>query len=581
MPNLKLAIMVDSDVDVFNESEVMWAATTQARWDKDVTVIPRVQSFRGWLGDAVCIIDATHHEEVADYPERNRIPEDSLKRLRATRILDKGDHMSDKGGDYMKVQAQSVATSKEAYLSPDVKRFLYVMISVALGLVTYLLPVAMAETGRRALAISIFVIAMFILEPVPLAVSGLLGCWLYWVWARVPVALAFSGFHNDTPWFILCVLLLGIMAESSGLAKRIAYNMVCRLSTSYSSILAGMMVLNFLLTFLIPSGLAKAMILCTISIGLIQSYGLAKNSNIGRGLMLAMTYQCGLFDKVILAGAATILSRGMIERFGHVQTSYGLWLVAYLPITILTLIACWWLTLKLFPPEKKVLEGGKEFCRAELDRMGPISAREIRACVIVGIATLLWATDQLHGISASKIGVGAGLVACLPWVGGLKRDDFGKANLPIVVFIGAAMCLGNVMASTEILKTLTAVLFKWMTPILSSASIMAGVLLYWYANLFHLFLANEPSMISATMPSLMQFAIKQGFNPLTLGMLWGFAAGGKVFVYQSAVMAVGYAFGYFTAKDLFKFGLAIFFVESFLLLVIVPWYWPLLGLTFR
>jgi len=481
----------------------------------------------------------------------------------------------------MKIQAQAAETGNESFFSPELKRFLYVMISVAIGFIAYLLPIAMAETGRRALAISIFVITMFILEPVSLGVTGLFGCWLYWVWAKVPVGLAFSGFHSDTPWFILCVLLLGIMAEASGLARRIAYNMVLRLGSRYSSILAGMMVLNFLLTFLIPSGLAKALVLCTISIGLIQSYGLPKNSNIGRGLILAMTYQAGLFDKVILAGAATILSRGIIEQFGHVKTSYGLWLVAYLPITIFTLVACWWLILKLFPPEKKVLEGGKEFCRAELDKMGPITPREIRAGIIMAIATVLWATDHFHGIDASKVGVGAGLVACLPWVGGLKKDDFGKANLPMVVFIGAAMCLGNVMAQTEILKTMTAALFKWMTPILSSASVMAGLLLYWYANLFHLFLANEPSMISATMPSLMQFALGKGFNALTLGMLWGFAAGGKVFVYQSAVLAVGYAFGYFTAKDLFKFGLAIFFVESFLLLVIVPWYWPLLGLTFR
>ena len=479
------------------------------------------------------------------------------------------------------VQAQAADMGKGTHLNPDLRLFLYVLISVCVGLVTYFLPVAMAETGRRALAISIFVIAMFILEPVSLAVTGLLGCWLYWVWAKVPAALAFSGFHSDTPWFILCVLLLGIMAESSGLAKRIAYNMVCRLGTGYSSILAGMMVLNLLLTFIIPSGMAKALVLCTISIGLIQSYGLAKNSNIGRGLILAMTYQAGLFDKGILAGSVTILSRGVMEEFGHVKTSYGLWLVAYLPITILTLVACWCLILKLFPPEKRVLEGGKEFCRVELDKMGPISAREIRASIIFAVATVLWATDYFHGISASKIGVGAGLIACLPWVGGLKREDFGKANLPIVVFLGAAMCLGNVMAGTEILKTLTAALFKWMTPILSSASITAGVLLYWYANLFHLFLANEPSFISATMPSLMQFSLKEGFNPLTLGMLWGFAAGGKVFVYQSAVLALGYSFGSFTAKDLFKFGLALFFVESFLLLVIASWYWPLLGLTFR
>jgi 2,5-furandicarboxylate decarboxylase 1 len=80
-PNLKVAIMVDSEIDVFNQTEVMWAVATQTRWDKDVTIIPKVQSFRDWLGDAVCIIDATHHEDVPDYPERNRIPEEALRRV--------------------------------------------------------------------------------------------------------------------------------------------------------------------------------------------------------------------------------------------------------------------------------------------------------------------------------------------------------------------------------------------------------------------------------------------------------------------------------------------------------------------
>ena len=59
MPNLKLAVIVDDDVDVFNEREVMWAVATRVHWDKDIEIIREVQSFRGWLGDSVAIIDAT------------------------------------------------------------------------------------------------------------------------------------------------------------------------------------------------------------------------------------------------------------------------------------------------------------------------------------------------------------------------------------------------------------------------------------------------------------------------------------------------------------------------------------------
>ena len=83
MMNLKMVVIVDEDIDVYNENEVWWAVATQARWDKDLTVVPRVQSARDWLGDAVAIIDATHPDEVSNYPERNRMPEEVIHRIRS------------------------------------------------------------------------------------------------------------------------------------------------------------------------------------------------------------------------------------------------------------------------------------------------------------------------------------------------------------------------------------------------------------------------------------------------------------------------------------------------------------------
>jgi anion transporter len=476
-----------------------------------------------------------------------------------------------------KIQTADVIRTK---IHPELKRFLFILLAIFLGLVTYYGSFIPAENASRALGVTIFMLVMFITEPVPLGVTGLLGCWLFWTWVRIPVGKALIGFTNDAPWFVFGAMLLGIMAETTGLAKRLAYNLICRLGSNYSVILIGMMVLNFLLTFLVPSGVARVILLCTIAMGMIQSYGLAKDSNIGRGLMLAMTYQGGLYDKMIIAGAGSILARGLIEQFGKVSVSWGLWLIAYLPGVILTIVVSWYLILKLFPPEKLVLEGGEEYCRSELRKMGPMTAGETKALIIMLLATLLFATDFLHHINASIIGLGAGLIACLPVVGVLKSKDFSKVNVSILLFQGGVLTMGSVMSDTGVLKTLTAVLFKWMTPMLHSGSALAAPLLYLYANVFHLFLGNEGSMVSATMPALMDFAVKNGLNPVTVGMIWGFSIGGKVFVYQSSVLIAGYAFGTFTAKDLFKLGLALFFVESLMLLVLVPVYWPLLGLTY-
>ena len=80
------------------------------------------------------------------------------------------------------------------------------------------------------------------------------------------------------------------------------------------------------------------------------------------------------------------------------------------------------------------------------------------------------------------------------------------------------------------------------------------------------------------MPPLLRFAAANGISALPLGMIWTFAAGGKIFVYQSGVMVMGYSYGYFEARDLLRVGLALTVLESLLLLVLVPFYWPLIGI---
>ena len=76
----------------------------------------------------------------------------------------------------------------------------------------------------------------------------------------------------------------------------------------------------------------------------------------------------------------------------------------------------------------------------------------------------------------------------------------------------------------------------------------------------------------------MEFAKSQHMNPLLLGMIWTFAAGGKLFAYQSGVLIVGYSYGYFAARDLMLMGAWLTIVEFIALLMMVPTYWPLIGL---
>ena len=82
----------------------------------------------------------------------------------------------------------------------------------------------------------------------------------------------------------------------------------------------------------------------------------------------------------------------------------------------------------------------------------------------------------------------------------------------------------------------------------------------------------------ARLPDLEQFAKTHGLDPLLVGMTWTFGAGGKLFAYQSAVLIVGLSYGYFSSRDLLKLGFLLTLVECAVLLLLVFFYWPLIGI---
>jgi solute carrier family 13 (sodium-dependent dicarboxylate transporter), member 2/3/5 len=324
--------------------------------------------------------------------------------------------------------------------------------------------------------------------------------------------------------------------------------------------------------------MARVVIMAAVALGLIEAFGAEKGSNIGRGMFIILTYTACLFDKMVIAGAASITARGLIEKVGQVEVLWSHWALAYLPCDLITIFAAWRLTLWLYPPERPSLPGGAGFLDSELRKMGPWTPLEKRSALLMAAAVAMWATDFLHHIPAPMIGLGVGLLATLPGIGVLETEDVRRVNLLPVIFVATAIGLGEVLSVTKGLAVLTDVMVAWMEPLLEGARWATSLVLYWTAFVYHLFLGDEISMLATSIPVLMTYARAHGLDPLFVGMVWTFGAGGKIFVYQSAPLVVGYSYGYFTVRDMLRVGIALTIVESVVLALLVPLYWPLLGI---
>src|ERR1700761_1801763 len=129
-------------------------------------------------------------------------------------------------------------------------------------------PLPLEPVTKHGFAIAAFMVVAWATCAMEFALAGLIGCFLFWALGVVKFPTAFSGFANDTAWFLFGALLIGAVATRSTVARRIAYLIMLRVGISYPRILLGLIVTDFLLTFVVPSGVARVVIMAAIAIGL-------------------------------------------------------------------------------------------------------------------------------------------------------------------------------------------------------------------------------------------------------------------------------------------------------------------------
>jgi 2,5-furandicarboxylate decarboxylase 1 len=86
---LQWCVVVDEDIDPFDETDVMWAVFTQTNPNRDVTVINNARAFfTTAMGNTKVIIDATRPTDIA-FPEKIKIPQDAIERMKPEDWIDR------------------------------------------------------------------------------------------------------------------------------------------------------------------------------------------------------------------------------------------------------------------------------------------------------------------------------------------------------------------------------------------------------------------------------------------------------------------------------------------------------------
>src|SRR5258708_32461524 len=158
------------------------------------------------------------------------------------------------------------------------------VLTIAVPALLWFAPLNFESASKHAFAVAAFMIVTWIAEPIPHALTGLIGCYLFWVLKVVKFEVAFSGFADQTAWFLFGAGLFGMMATKTGLARRLAYLIIQRIGASSSRLLLGIILSSFLLTFLVPSGIPCQEYLGTVQLGTLTLFGFGPDSNSPRNI---------------------------------------------------------------------------------------------------------------------------------------------------------------------------------------------------------------------------------------------------------------------------------------------------------
>lgn len=470
----------------------------------------------------------------------------------------------------------------------------------AIMIIVMLLPTpeGLSTAGQRVLAVLLFAVIMWISESMPYGESAIaLILFLILSLGLSPatgtsgkllgtvnaIPLAMSGFVNSGWVFVAAGIFLAAAVVSTGLETRIAYTVLRIFGTSTKSIIGGFIVVGFVLTFIIPSVIARAATMVPIVLGLNKAFNLPNDSQISKVLMMVVGIMPSLSGVGVLSGSApNPVTVNFIANAGLGQITWMQWLMYNMPLCIAMGIAFYFVMTRMHKFEFDELPGGKAYLDKCVHDLGPMSAKEKRVGIMLTLTIIMWATDFIHKIDANTVSVAAVFVMLFPYIGVTTwKNLYNKVDWTAILMFGAGISLGVVLMKTGAVQWLAKVTLV-AAGVGNFPKVIMAFTIFAMAYILRMAFTSITSCITAIVPAILGFLVSlNDVSVPIIGILMGVCVmAHDIFLLpvNSANTMIAYGTNSFKSQDMFRIGLPLLVILAVLL---VPWvylWWPVVGL---
>lgn len=441
------------------------------------------------------------------------------------------------------------------------------LVPILVGVALLFLPVpdGLKPNAWYYFALFVAVIIALILEPIPAAAVGLIGVTAATVSLLVvpkpadAIKWALSGFQDGTVWLIFVAYMFALGYEKTGLGRRLALNLVRGLGRKTLGLGYAVALGDLVLAPFTPSNTARSGgTIFPVIRNIPPLYGSEPGPTarkIGAYIMWTAFATTCITSSMFLTGLApNLLALSLVKQATKFDITWVDWFMGMLPVGALLFILIPILVYKIYPPELKSSPDVPVWAKAELEKMGGITGREISMGLLALVALGLWIFGG-ELINATTVAL---LVMSLMVIGGIVAWDDVLAHKQawnVLIWFATLVTMADGLNKVGFLK--------WFAG--GAAGAMSGysvmtilVLLTVVFFVVHYMFASLTAHTTALLPVFLTAAIAVPDMPVKLiSLLFCYTLGfmGIISPYATGPGPIYYGSGYISRKEFWTLGL--------------------------
>lgn len=436
-------------------------------------------------------------------------------------------------------------------------------------------PSGLGPEGQLGLGILVFAGGLWVLEPIPLQVTGLI----------IPITLILTGvlnaqqalapFSSPVVFLILGSLFMAEALRKHGLTRRLALDLIVRSDGNPKLLLLGIMLVAAFTSMWVFSTAVVAMLL-PVCFAIASRVDEEKRGRfvtvLNMGLVIAATL--GALSTILGASSNAVASGSLSDI--RVWTFLD-WMKYGAPLSFCFVPLSWFILITTVYPDIEPIDA--DVILEDLKGQEPISGAEQRILYILSGAIFMWVAgpilemwvsipgDYMHSANISLIAASLLFISnTITW------QDAKQVNWGIYLIIGAGLSLGKGLHVSGV--------SEWFGRLLDYAlhglpyPVLAGMLILTTALVSNM--VNNTTVVAILAPIMADTAVSLSFTPVQLMLPMAFGATfGFILPSASTRTALIYASGEISNEDMMKIGSLITFPLVILTLI---YFWALFSL---